>query len=332
MNARPSGRRQQVARLLEATGVLGALGVVRRRVSSGITLLAYHRVLDVPDEDAFPGDIELVSASVAQFAEQMRFVKTHYRATTFAALLADLDAGRPIAPATCLVTFDDGFADNYHHAFPVLRALGLPATIFLSTGFIDRQEVFWYERLAHAVLASTQAGATAVARRAALAGLLKGLKRLPDAERRARVESLVADHAPAGIDAMPTSAPLTWEQVREMAAGGIEFGSHTVDHPVLSRLEPAALRAELGDSRARIQAMTGQPVDVIAYPVGGQDAFNPGVQRAVREAGYRLGVSYMPGVESPDRWDPYAIRRLPVERYVDGTRFRAMLASPGLFI
>lgn len=343
MSALDGGRRQQAARLLHRTGLLGAWGAVRRQFSAGLTILAYHRIVDIEDEAAFPWDIELVSASVAAFTRQMRFMRDHYHPVTFATVLDHLAHGTPLPKGACIVTFDDGFADNYHQAFPVLKSLGMPATIFLSTGYLDRHEVFWYERLAHAVLATAKAhvaaaglpsialGAGVADRRAAIATLLRHLKRIPDASRRLAVDELVEQLHPGPLASGGPSAPLTWDQVREMSAGDIEFGSHTVDHPVLSMLAPEPLRFELRESKARIEAMTGKRCDVIAYPVGGRDAFNAHVQQEVRDAGYRLGVSYMTGIESPSRWDPYAIRRLRIERYVDDVRFRALLAAPALF-
>jgi len=333
-----------------AAGVLGALGITRAVQALGpspagsVAILAYHRVFDVPEEDAYPFDIELISASVDAFRRQMDYVARHFRPITFATLLAHLDRGEPPPPRALVVTFDDGFADNYHSAFPVLRERGIPATIFVSTGFIDRQENFWYERVANAVLASRSGrgelpggealvlGPDIAARRPAVKRVLSALKQMPDDERRRQVARLVAQFDPAGrCDGDPRSGPLTWDHVREMSAAGIEFGSHSVDHPILSRVDDEGIRREFTESRARIEAVTGRAVQVVAYPVGGPDAFDGRVKAAAREAGYRLGISYVTGYENTATWDPFAIRRLHVERYTGEPLFRAMLAMPATF-
>ncbi len=337
-------KRDLAARVLDGVGAVRALSAVRPRFSRMVTILAYHRVLDVPDEDRFPFDLELVSASVAAFERQMAFLKAHYTPITFATLLGHLDRGEAPPRGSAIVTFDDGFVDNYSHAFPVLRRLGIPATIFLATGYLDRGETFWYERLSHAVMTTratsvrvpgAQAhaiGPDARSRRRVIPALLRWLKRAADEERRQVLADLLRQLAPeVDCDADPRSGPMTWDQVREMSRAGIEFGSHSVDHPVLSKVDGTRLAVELEASKARIEAELGKAVQVIAYPVGGEEAFDERVRTAVRAAGYRFGVSYIAGVDSPARWDPLALRRLPVERYVSDSWFRATLALPEVF-
>jgi len=339
-----TSKREFAARALGSLGLTRACQAFGPRGEGTVTILAYHRVADVPDEDAFPFDIELVSASADAFRRQMDHLARHFNPVTFETVLAHLDRGEPPPPRAAIVTFDDGFADNYHTAFPILRERGMPATIFVATGFLDRQENYWYERLAHAVLTSParsvlgeggvrlKLGTGAAPRRAVLHRLLSWLKRIADEERRERLDDLARQLAPVQDgNGDPRSGPLTWEQVREMSAAGIEFGSHSVNHPVLARTRPEALAYELRESKSRIETETGRPVNVLAYPVGGVDAFNPAVQAAARSAGYRLGVSYLPGVERAGQWDPFALRRLRVERYVSDPLYRAMLALPGVF-
>jgi peptidoglycan/xylan/chitin deacetylase (PgdA/CDA1 family) len=325
-------------------GAMRIATALRSRFTRAVPILAYHRILDVPNEDEFPFDVELVSASVSAFAEQMTFLKDHYQPITLSALLSCVDDARPPPRGAIVVTFDDGFADNYYNAFPILRRLGIPATIFLPTGYLDRQQMFWYEKLTHDVMTTraTQLrlldevplsiGEDAPSRRSVLAALLRRLKRVPNQVRLDCLSDLERQLSPAvDCNGDPRSGPMNWEQVAEMARAGIEFGSHSVTHPVLSMLDPPDLDFELRASKASIEAATGNPCQTIAYPVGGREAFNPRVQQAVQAAGYRLGLSYVSGVDVPADWDPFALRRLHVERYTGTNRFRAMLAAPALF-
>ncbi len=329
---------------MAGTGALGIATALRRRFARTVPILAYHRIVDVPDEDEFPFDVELVSASVSAFAEQMTFVRDHYQPITLAALLACVDNAQPPPRGAIVISFDDGFADNYYNAFQILRRLGIPATIFLSTGYIDRQQMFWYEKLTHDVMttratqlrlldeAPLTIGDDAPARRNVLAMLLRRLKRVPNQQRLDCLADLDRQLSPPeDCNGDSRSGPMTWEQVAEMARAGIEFGSHSVTHPVLSMLDPADLDFELQASKASIETVTGIPCQTIAYPVGGAEAFNPRVQRAVQAAGYRLGLTYLSGVDVPADWDPFALHRLHVERYTGTHRFRAMLAAPELF-
>ena len=338
------GKRDLAANVLGHVGALHAICALRTKFSNGVPILAYHRVLDIPDENLFPFDVELVSASVAAFTCQMRYVKENYVPISFTTLLQYVDRGETPPPGSIIVTFDDGFSDNYYNAFPVLKKFDIPATVFLSTGYIDDQEIFWYEKLSYAVmttkarsvaipdLAVLKIDETALSRRNTIKTLLNRLKRVPNQVRQTLLDDLFNQLLPnqRGItDAR--SGPMTWEQIQEMSAYRIEFGSHSVSHPILSMLDSETLKYELEHSKLRIEAMLKKPVQILAYPVGGAEAFNDNVRLAARSAGYRLGVSYISGVEKPGQWDDYALRRLHVERYVSSNYFKAMLSIPELF-
>ena len=340
-----TGKRGVVATLLGNVGITAALSALRLTFSGEVTILAYHRVVDVPNECEFPFDIELVSASVSQFTHQMEHIKAHYQPITFATLLAHLDRGERPPRRAAIVTFDDGFADNYHNAFPVLKKLDMPATIFLSTGNIDSQETFWYEKLSYAVMTTrvktveTSSLGTFIvdenpaSRRTLIMDVITKLKLVPDEVRLASLDELYArllDNHEWPEDAR--SGPMTWAQIREMSASNIEFGSHSVSHPILSRLPAAKLAFEVEHSKHRIESELQKQVQVLAYPVGGAEAFDEHVRAAVKKAGYKLGVSYIPGIERPDQWDNYALKRVHIERYVNAHFFKAMLAAPEIFI
>lgn len=314
-------------------------------VSRGsLTMLAYHRVLDLGDEDGFAGDPELVSASTADFEWQMRFLGRHFQPTTFRRVLELTAAGMPLPPRSLVVTFDDGHADNYLNAFPILRATGVPATIFLSTDYIDSSAPFWFDLVArrfHGAPAGvvelrtvpfTASLGDVRSRRDATERLLAQLKRVKNAARLACLAELEA-RLPFARSGLEHGGPhcMTWAQVREMSAAGIEFGSHTLSHPILTQLGDEDLRRELHESRAIIRRETGQSVDVIAYPIGKRFAFDERVMKSSSECGYRLGVSYETGVDAWPCARPFALRRLAVERYTSRAMFESMLSLPGIF-
>jgi len=190
------------------------------------------------------------------FAEQMAWLLHEgYRVLPLAALRAHLDAHSPFPERTVVVTFDDGFADNYANAFPVLAGLGIPATIFLAAGFMDGPE-------------------------------------LP----------VLRDRS--GL------APLTWTQVCEMARSGVAFGAHTISHRSLPGLPSDELKREIEGSRDLIAQRTGAPVDTFCYPRG---HFDETVKQAVRDAGFRIACTTMPGCVTPDT-HPFSLRRTFIAR------------------
>jgi len=317
------------------------LGFIGR--SSRLTVLAYHRVYDMMNEDEFPYDPELISATPEDFSWQMEFVSRYFDVITFERLIDSLERGSPLPRRALIVTFDDGHRDNYENAFPVLRQIGLPATIFLSTAYIGGQDTFWFDRVAYLLyhaprgtlvmrnIAFTADLQDVGSRRVAANRLLQILKCVRNGERIEILRQLEQLVPLAPRDDAGRSSTLSWEQVREMSAAGIKFGSHAVTHPVLTTLEDDALDWELRESRRTIEQMTGKACDVIAYPVGGPDAFDERVMAAARKGGYKLGVSYLSGTNSRRRLNPFALRRLHVERYTSRTSFRSMLTIPAVF-
>ena len=162
--------------------------------------------------------------------------------------------------------------------------------------------------------------------------VVEAMKVVPEKTRIAALEHLLGQHPNAGeLTRNPLSRPMSWEQVREMSGNGMEFGSHTVSHPVLSRVEAGQLEFELHESRKTIEEKTGQPADVIAYPVGGQTEYSDAVMSVARNAGYRMGVSYIPGINPLDALREYELRRIHVERYTSRGEFQAALLLPKVF-
>ena len=244
-----------------------------------------------------------------------------------------------------IVSFDDGYDDNYLNAFPVLRSLEIPATIFVSTGYIGSGKPFWFDLVAHILYHAPNGSLTVKAlgialsldtgvdsRRIAASRLVGALKRVSNAQRLDILDWFEREHG----DAMKSgdfrlSHPLDWDQIREMSAAGIEFGSHTVSHPILSRLDDEELRQELTQSRLRLEQELGKPAPVLAYPVGGPEEFNEKVVQAATAAGYRLGVCYMPGVNRLGDVDRFRLRRQHVERYTSNAYFSGLLSLPEIF-
>lgn len=309
-----------------------------------LRILAYHRVLDVDDDKSFEFDSDLISASTANFDWQMRHLRDHYDPVSFRDVVEFVERGTPLPPRPVIVTFDDGFDDNYRHAFPILHAHRVPATFFVSTGYIGQRNTFWFDwffylaRRAIGRLEALTVGDT----RFPLAGndgqrnarmALRALWTLDDDARRQAVARLETELGIKPPDpGFMQSMPLDWSQVQEMAAAGMEFGSHTVSHPILSRVAASDLRYELVESKRVLEQRLARPIQALAYPVGGDFAFNSDVVTATRDAGYRVAVSYVPGTNTLAGLDMFKLKRIHIEHEVGRAEFAATLAAPALFV
>lgn len=340
------GKKEFLAQMAVRTGAHRLIDKAHSLRYRDVKVLAYHRILPRTDEQAFPFDMELVSAWSDEFDWQIKYLAKHYEVVTCRELASYLDSGHWPDRPCALVTFDDGYLDNHDVALPILQHHRVPAVFYVATGYMGSSETFWYDRLAFDILQSParvltlQAGAKTIAipadragKRQAMGKALAHLKLIPNEE---RLHTLLAWREALGVEAVPPQGglhrPMDWPQVKAMSEAGMEIGSHTVSHPVLSRLRDAAeLERELVESKAAIESCTGQPVLSLAYPTGGRHSYSEQVVDCIKRAGYRFAFTYEPSVNQPMQWDPYRLGRSAVERYVSRARFQAALAAPGFF-
>ena len=338
---------ERVAALLDRTGALEAALQARRIVPvSTVSIVSFHRIADILDDDPFDPDV--VDATPAQFR---RHVETLARIGTpigMETLVRALD-GAELPPNPVMVTFDDGYRSCRDIALPILRELGVPATFFIATAFAAERKLYWWEQIA-AVLHAAR-GRTAVLAypgplrivasdprsRRLLDDIIKNTFGLDIArflgELRTALDVPWSPEIEAGL---ATSLIMTWDDVRALADDGMDIESHTRTHPVLETLDDDRLRDELVGSRRDLEGELGRPVRGIAYPVGRRPPMR--VRRAVAEAGFRIGLTNASGVNyvwpSAARralpLDPFDIRRLSTERSQSDAMFLTQIAVPFL--
>lgn len=313
-------------------------------VSSRIKILAYHRVLDFSESD-YPFDEELISASVEQFDKQMRHLSENYSVITFFDLL-QIEAGRASLPKNPLIiTFDDGYSDNYANAYPILKKYGLPAVFFVSTDYIGARNPFWFEQIIYAGkkglfdnddirnlfpegLSENETNSLDYAR-----NLRWKMMNLSNRERLAMmeiVESVVSEKLTSSE--FEHISTMSWDNLCEMANNGMEIGSHTKSHLILTQASSEELVDELSSSKAIIEEHLQEKVVSISYPVGNKNFMLTGeMLENVRDAGYQWGISYVSGCEQRPYDNRYLLKRLKVERYTTFDSFKAKLLMPDLF-
>ena len=311
-----AARRPSLVRLaasgLHHTGLLAplsrAVGYARR--TPAFPILTYHRVND--DADPF-----FSALPTAVFERQMRHVARNYRVLPVEELVERLERGG--LPRNALaITFDDGYRDNLTHAAPILARLGLPATIFLATGFIGTAEVPWFDRLAQGLKKSAATTvrtpwnealelADVPARLRAMGRALEHLKRLPDEERHRQLETLLGS---LGVTDQRTfkNLMLSWDDVHALRGLGFTIGAHTVNHPILSRVSPQRAWTEILGARTMIESACGTAPRAFAYPNGGAEDYTETVKRLVREAGFTCAVTTRFGLNTPNT-NPWELRR-----------------------
>jgi peptidoglycan/xylan/chitin deacetylase (PgdA/CDA1 family) len=269
-----------------------------------LTVLAYHRITD-PTPSQFSYYIPNISATAEMFARQMEYVAQHFNVIDLAALRAFIEQGSPLPPRALLITFDDGYLDNYANAYPVLRAYKFPAVIFLMTRGMDDPTPAWWDACGYYFQHTQRIQAnlpligacdlsTTELRTAAREALMRRLKQIPESQKQEAMHML-----PTALDvAPPPREPrlfMNWNEVRELVANGVACQPHTVTHPIMTRIDPDEVRRQLAESRARIEQETGQITTTFAYPNGTSADYNADTMQALRETGYTIAFTLTPG-------------------------------------
>lgn len=298
-------------------------------------ILTYHKVSTDPDPLFAP-----LHPSI--FEEQMRFLKKYYNVLPLAETVERCRRGTLPARAV-VITFDDGYRDNYEVAFPILKKYALSATIFVATGVIGNGAVLWHDRVFDAFRFATVDRTvlqdeelrelsleTVAARERSLQLALDRARELYGPQQSRFVERLEDAFKPAFPADHDRARMLDWEQVREMHRAGIEFGSHTVTHPVLSRIPSEAVARELHESQRRLSDELGASVVTFAYPNGRAADYNDAVKGVLKECGYLCAVTTERGVNRLDN-DPFELKRgQPWDTEINSFRLRFFLERHSL--
>lgn len=305
-------------KLLVASGLYYSgllLFYLRWRVQNRGVVLLYHRVLTEAERAATFSSAAIV-VSTTTFERQLRFLHRHFTVVGADEFHDWLLGKRRYQRPPCLITFDDGWQDNFEHAHPRLKAEGLPALIFLPTAYIDGGKPFWQEHLSrllyrfgrqpalreHPLVRRHGWSKLFSVQEAELAERACDLARTFKARPLQEVDAIIAEVTSA-LGALPNDDDredvdvfLSWETVQRMYADGISFGSHTVTHPILTQVDAGVVKAELYESRRRIEQRLGAPIRMLAYPNGNH---NEQICRQAREAGYDLAFTTIPGWVKP---------------------------------
>ncbi|MCA8989508.1 MAG: polysaccharide deacetylase family protein, partial [Planctomycetaceae bacterium] len=286
----PGGKKLFLANMVRNTGLNHALSALP--LWSGLLVANYHRI---GDPQGCPFDQNLFSATPEALELQIRLYRRH----------ADIIGVNDIPEALSdrrgkyvLITFDDGYRDNYELAYPVLKQAGVPAVFFIASGLIDRPRVAWWDEIAWMIQHSDRneiepnpffpegLSLKLEDRSFSKSRAVKTYWSLKD-EQTEDYLNLLASQTGAGRAPLELAESLwmTWEMIREMQQAGFDFGGHTVDHPILAQISVDRQRAEIRENRERLIQELGVAPSAFAYPVGQSHMFTEQTMQILKEAG-----------------------------------------------
>jgi peptidoglycan/xylan/chitin deacetylase (PgdA/CDA1 family) len=268
-----------------------------------LTIVTYHGIVTSP-LDIY----DWCFLDEKSFRRQLTYLKENFAVISLSAAVEALRAGRLNRP-TAVITFDDGYQNNYTVAFPILRELRLPATVFITTGFINTDDTLWHLRLNFS-LANTNRPVLCwngkrldlndrISRAKANVIIEKSLRDLLSAELMSRLSEIIkslGEDPKRSIDLDCPFRMLTGRAVREMSQSGlVEFGAHTHTHPILSRLSFEESKNEIALSVRGVEELTGRACRFFAYPFGGRHDYSQESLDILRSLGICAAVTTLRG-------------------------------------
>lgn len=323
--------RHQLSRLFYTLIVGGRLHQVTRRLNRDkVAILTYHRLHagEADELENFDGQY----VHVKDFTRQMQYLAQHYDVVSLEDCLTPQASPRNRA----VITFDDAYASLYHYASPVLKALRLPATVFVPTDFVRTGTPMWWDRLRFAVRGTEKQTVTVShdgparelplrtrrEKAAAMRELAMTLRTVPYEAREELFARLLPPHELNRMADRPHLAPLTLAQIHEMNAYGVTFASHGKSHTSFRTLSLAALHQEVHESKKTLEEWTGKRVSWLSYPYGDFDVRSLAV---LPQEDYQGAVSTIDGLSADEH--RFALRRIPVGGQTTFAQFIAAISG-----
>lgn len=337
-----------VSHVLYFSGVLPAVLWLRLRRKT--VVLAYHRVLK-RSQWSLTASQDGLLVEEETFARHAAVLRRFFNPLTLEEFADRLRRRVPFAGPSCLITFDDGWIDNFENAMPILKKHDLPAVMFLPVNFIGQRRLFTREALTHllarAVTIARRSPGVPEGLRPRLRSLglesvldIKALDPLPEVVRLIRAhryasgpafEALVAALATElsleGAHLSDLDTFIDWEQVDRLGRGGFTFGGHGAEHYVLTEIPAEEARFEVETSKRVLDQRLPGAAQAFAYPNGG---WSPAIARTVAAAGYEMAFTIDAGhVSCTD--NPFTLARINIHEGMTRSTPMFMARLAGIF-
>ena len=296
-------KRLLLANVLQRLGVIRALEMFRSR--PGILIINHHRV---GDANISRFDRGVFSATDEQLDEQTKYLKRHFPIVCGDELEELVTGKKKLTRLHVAITFDDGYLDNYTHAFDMLRSNNCPASFFLVPEYVGTNYVPWWDAIAY-LIRNTEKKEISLQlpvplkltlgknRESAILAVLRHYKRADNTDGDAFIAEL-KDEA-ACVIPEPGRRFLNWSEAKEMKSGGMTIGSHTYSHHILGQLSLDSQHWQLDQSKRTLEEQLGGEISTLAYPVGSTTAFSQSTEEIAHALGYKMCFSFYGGLNTP---------------------------------
>lgn len=295
-------------------GFLDAYSNLKKHFGSQIVILTYHRI--GPDNNPWL----LSPTSTSDFEKQIIYLKKTHKIMPLNKLAESLQEGKSFKEKIAVVTIDDGYKDSYLYAYPILKKYKIPATIFLITGHINKGDLFWFDKIRYLLWYTKikkfklddigEFSLDSIDNKLkSMYLLVEKLKKIPNEDKNNNLNELI-DICDINIPSdLGRDFILSWDEIIEMYENGINFGAHTITHPILTRVSLDRARFEIFQSKKHIENRINQNVNTFCYPNGTIEDFNNEIIEIIKSSGFSCAVTTIPMINT-SKTDLYKLGRM----------------------
>jgi peptidoglycan/xylan/chitin deacetylase (PgdA/CDA1 family) len=301
-------------------------------LKNGLYCFNFHRIGAWQETNYDPC---VFSCDADNFEKYISFIKNNFRVVSLDEVNEIVENNTPITEALALITFDDGYSDNYHIAFPLLKSLDLPATFFITTSLINSNLIPWWDEIAWHIrqLPSQSLKLTPWAQaltidkspsRQNIRSVLQQIKANPSL-----IESQL-DELRALTERSNNEIRnifMTWSQLTEMIDNNMTVGAHSHTHKIFSCLSESELNFELKESKRLIELNLSNNINSLSYPVGSAKTYNKSMYKTISSNGYKLAFSFSAIINNNLNENRFEIGRFPIDRPFNERAFKEMILS-----
>lgn len=281
-------------------------------------IVAYHRISPLWKDCLFPD----IVVDPLKFESQIKYLRENYEIIPLSHLESFFQEKQSKKAKAAVITFDDGYGDNYTYALPILQKYRVPATIFISTAFIETKRAFWWDilefilrktnltRLSFEYNNNKYIFNTDTRNKPKVFQQIANLLKYADELTRENLLSLVSDLLQVKVSGLYPSI-LSWKQIEDMRHYNICFGSHAHNHQRLVNLDEKKLTEELSLSKELLENRLGQKVEDFAYPYGEKCDIEDKTKNMLSLSGYKRGLTMIQGHVLRDD-DAFILRRIAI--------------------
>jgi len=303
---------------------------------NGVYCFNFHRIGDVNNCNYDPN---VFSCSAADLEKHLHFIKNNFEIINQDSFIDLIASGKLVDKKLAYITFDDGYLDNYELAFPILKAMKIPATFFVATGLIETKVIPWWDEIAwhikhchlNELKLSSWPETIVIAKTTTNKNIRQVLSQFKAASAQIE-EQLVELRSITGLVLEHYSSEfMTWAHLLEMESAGMTIGAHSHSHRIFSSLNAIDLSHELSHAKKILEERLSNEVLSISYPVGNASTYNKEMFDEIKHQGYQLAFTFRYFINQQLSANKFQLGRFSISEPFDEVKFMELcLNAPTL--